>query len=265
MGIMNRLEFWWRWLTTDPIAFLIYLVYLFAAILISLILHEVAHAYVAYRCGDPTAKMLGRLSLNPLKHLDPVGTLALLFLGFGWARPVPVNPRNFGNYRRDDFLVSIAGIVVNFTLFVFSLALAVAINGLLWNADFLAFYGSRATLSTSGDVYAALISGQGNQLTELMRYPWLHYVQRFLMLFYSINLSLAVFNLLPIPPLDGFHVFNDIILKGRLRLNPQLFQITQAVLMIAMLTGILGNVLSTITGTIENGVLSIFLMITGKA
>ena len=119
MGILNRLQLWWNWLTTDPLGFALYLLYFAVSVLLTLILHEIAHGYVAYRCGDPTAKMLGRLSLDPRRHLDPLGTLCLVFLGFGWAKPVPVNPRNFkGNYRRDDFLVSVAGITVNLTLFI---------------------------------------------------------------------------------------------------------------------------------------------------
>ena len=84
MGILNRLQLWWNWLTTDPLGFALYLLYFAVSVLLTLILHEIAHGYVAYRCGDPTAKMLGRLSLDPRKHLDPIGTLCLVFLGFGW-------------------------------------------------------------------------------------------------------------------------------------------------------------------------------------
>jgi len=83
MGILSRLEAYGRWLTSDPFGFLLYLIYLSVAVLATLILHEMAHAYVAYRCGDPTAKMLGRLTLNPAKHLDPIGTACLVLLGFG--------------------------------------------------------------------------------------------------------------------------------------------------------------------------------------
>ena len=158
MGILNRLQLWWNWLTTDPLGFALYLLYFAVSVLLTLILHEIAHGYVAYRCGDPTAKMLGRLSLDPRKHLDPIGTLCLVFLGFGWAKPVPVNPRNFkGNYRRDDFLVSVAGITVNLTLFILSMALAVALNGLLWKPEVIAANGgAREFLSTSGIGYSVL-------------------------------------------------------------------------------------------------------------
>ena len=84
-------------LQSDPIGFVLYLFYLLVTVLLSLILHEVAHGYVAYRCGDATAKWMGRLSLDPRKHLDPIGTICMFLFGIGWAKPVPVNPRNFHN------------------------------------------------------------------------------------------------------------------------------------------------------------------------
>ena len=85
-------------------------------ILIALTVHECAHGWVAYRCGDPTAKNLGRLSLNPLKHLDPFGTICLFLVGFGWARPVPINTRNFRNPKRGMALSALAGPVSNICL-----------------------------------------------------------------------------------------------------------------------------------------------------
>ena len=264
-AIMDRLRFWGEWLARDPIGFLIYLLYFVAAILGTLILHEVAHGYVAYRCGDPTAKMLGRLSLNPLKHLDPIGTAFLVFLGFGWAKPVPVNPRNFQNYRRDDFLVSVAGVTVNLTLFLLSLALAVGLNGLVWKPEFLSYFGAREMLSSEGIGYGLLLGGHGGEVVDWMRYPWMQHVQRFLLLFSTMNLSVAVFNLLPIPPLDGFHIFNDILLKGKLSLNSQAFQFTRMILFVVMISGVLSNILFAVTGAVENGVLNLFLRIAGQA
>ncbi len=263
MGILNRLQSWGQWLMSDPVGFIVYMLYFAVAVLATLILHEVAHGYVAWRCGDPTAKMLGRLSLDPRKHLDPIGTLCLVFLGFGWAKPVPVNPRNFSNYRRDDFLVSIAGVTVNLSLFIASLALAVGINGLLWKPDVIQFYGAKEMLSGVG--YSVLLGGYGGQYTELMRIPWLQHVQRFLLLFSSLNVSVAVFNLLPIPPLDGYHVFNDLLLKGRFNLNQQTFQIAQVILLVLCFSGVLTGILTTITGALQDGVLHLFLMITGQA
>lgn len=96
-------------LTKDPLTFALVAV----PLLFSVIIHEVAHGWVAYRMGDPTAKRLGRLSLNPLKHLDPVGTLMLFLAGFGWAKPVPVNFNNLSDKRKGFIFVSSAGIVAN--------------------------------------------------------------------------------------------------------------------------------------------------------
>jgi Zn-dependent protease len=105
-------------LTQDPLAFVLLVI----PLLFSVIIHEVAHGWVAYRMGDPTAKMMGRLTLNPLKHLDPLGTLLLFVVGFGWAKPVPVNFYNLRDRRKGLILVSSAGIVANIILaFLFQL------------------------------------------------------------------------------------------------------------------------------------------------
>jgi Zn-dependent protease len=151
-------------------------------LLVSVVLHEVAHGWVALRQGDDTALRAGRLTLNPMPHLDPIGSLvvpmALLFLPgsvlFGWARPVPVNPRNFRDYRRGDILVSLAGVAVNLILAVVCVAVMV---GAVWMARLL------PTLDPVADV-----------------------VYRMAGLGVILNLILAVFNLVPLPPLDGSHV-----------------------------------------------------------
>src|SRR4030043_1674407 len=99
-------------LTKDPLAFALVVI----PLLFSVIIHEVAHGWVAYRMGDPTAKWLGRLSLNPLKHLDPFGTLMLFLVGFGWAKPVPINMNNIADRRKGLIFVSSAGILANILL-----------------------------------------------------------------------------------------------------------------------------------------------------
>lgn len=144
------------------------------AMLPALTLHEFAHGYVAYKLGDKTAKADGRLSLNPLDHIDPIGSLMLLFVGFGWAKPVPVVTRNFKKPRRDFALVSLAGPITNFiAAFISALLYALtAVICLKYNFD-------------SNVAYA---------------------IQ---MIFYysvSLNLGLALFNLIPLPPLDGSNV-----------------------------------------------------------
>jgi Zn-dependent protease len=146
--------------------------------LLAIVLHEVAHGYVAYRLGDDTARLSGRLSLNPLVHLEVLGTLMFIIsswvgFGFGWAKPVPVNPLRLRHFRRDQILVSLAGVTVN-------LAQAVAWAGLLR----LAWH----YLPGSNVGAAAVI------LCDLG---------------IVINLALMIFNLLPIPPLDGWHVLTN--------------------------------------------------------
>ena len=270
--MFSRLESWFGWLTSDPVSFIIYALYLTVTVLMSLILHEVAHGYVALRCGDPTAKWLGRLSLDPRKHLDPLGTVCMFLLGFGWAKPVPVNPRNFRNYRRDDFLVSIAGIVTNLTLFILCAALSVGVNRLIWEPEFLtAFRDQFGSLQGLLNLYhddgmraSAIISGSSyDYLNTFARYPWLLYVQRFLLMMAQINLALAVFNILPIPPLDGYHLLNDTLLKGRLQLNRKAFQIAQVALLLVCFSGILSTLLSKINSAVYTSVVNLFLLIAG--
>ncbi|OHB32355.1 MAG: peptidase [Desulfuromonadaceae bacterium GWC2_58_13] len=144
--------------------------------LLAITLHEVAHGYVAERLGDPTARLLGRLTLNPFKHLDPIGTVALLFVGFGWARPVPVNFGNLRHPKKDMIWVALAGPLMNFSLAVLSMLL-------LKSFTFLGHYFPSGTV--------ALIL----QPLSLMAAFGLY-----------INVILAVFNMLPIPPLDGGRV-----------------------------------------------------------
>ena len=268
--MFSRLQFYWSYLTSDPAGFLVYILYFAVTILISLILHEVAHGWVALKCGDPTAKWMGRLSLDPRKHLDPVGTVCMLVLGIGWAKPVPVNPRNFQNKRRDDFLVSIAGICMNLSLFILCAALSVGVNRLLWRSDYLTYlkdyHGTLEPLvSPYWTVGYALMNGNAGIYADAMARPWLQYVQRFLLMMGQMNLSLAAFNLLPIPPLDGYHIFNDLLLKGRFQLNAQTFRIAQLVLMLLCFSGAFGTILSRVNSTVYGAVIHLLLLMTGGA
>jgi len=162
--------------------------------LFAIILHEVAHGYVAEKFGDPTARLLGRLTLNPIKHLDPIGTIAIFIFGFGWARPVPVNPGNFRHPRRDMIWVAIAGPTTNLILAIFS-ALLLRGFGLL-------------DLSSIGD------SQIYNQFATPAK----------MMLGFSlyINILLGVFNLIPLPPLDGGRVLTGILPERQARLVSKL-------------------------------------------
>lgn len=282
--MLDRLEMYIAQIQTDPASFLITMAYVWGVILFSLILHECAHGYVALRCGDPTAKMMGRLSLNPARHLHPIGTLCMFLFGFGWARPVPVNPRNFRNFRRDDFLVSIAGITVNLTIFLVAALLSCIVSRFLWTQELLdimmeefgeidillnPFYGWVLSFEgMEGSIGASSIINDGHAMIEsfgvFMQHPWLIWVQRLLLLLAQVNLTLAVFNLMPIPPLDGFHVVNDILLKGKLRLSGRVFQITQVVLIALVLTGVLNKALSFCVSNLYEAVLKLFMLLTGR-
>ncbi len=269
--MFSRIQGWFSMLQSDPLGLLVYLLYLVVTVLLSLILHEVAHGYVALRCGDATAKWMGRLSLDPRKHLDPIGTVFMFLFGIGWAKPVPVNPRNFRNYRRDDFLVSIAGIVTNLSLFLLCTALAVGVNAVMFQADFLqefkSAFGSLEYLISPYYNYGASIAyGEASeQLLSVMAHPWLQYVQRFLLNMSLVNLSLAVFNFLPIPPLDGYHIVNDLLLRGRFQLTAQTFRIAQVVLLVLCFSGVLSELLYFINSNVYSAVTHLFLLMAGGA
>jgi Zn-dependent protease len=151
MGLLNLL-------LKDPLSFILIAI----PLLYSIIFHELAHGWVAYLMGDPTAKSLGRLSLNPIKHLDPMGTIMLFIFGFGWAKPVPVNFNQLRDRHKGMILVSAAGIITNMLL---------AFSALFLNR----------LLSLSPSSMPAVL---------------LYY-------FAQINIILAAFNLIPLPPLDG--------------------------------------------------------------
>jgi Zn-dependent protease len=177
-------------------------------LLFAVIIHEVAHGYVAWRFGDPTARFAGRLTLNPLPHIDPVGTIlvpGLLLLSgagviFGWARPVPVNPMNFRNLRAGELAVSLAGPGSN-------LALAVAFAGLVH------------------------LGGSNLGLAKLAYYG------------VSINLFLALFNLVPIPPLDGSHLVSALLPYRLARLYDQLEPFGFILILVLFYTGVMSLLL----------------------
>jgi len=216
--------------------------------LLALSAHEAAHAWVADRCGDPTARYLGRLTLNPLAHVDPIGFLMLFVVGFGWAKPVPVNPNNYRHFRRDDIKVSLAGITANLLLFVIGCLVmfgmvAFAINklpaGSLTGSDIsLVFlnpgsYGYGLIVSLFGDIFG--------------------YVYLMFYILVRINMVLAVLNILPVPPLDGYHVLNDLVLRRPLFAPQRAAMIGQIVLIALIFTGALDKVFSTVTGGAMTG------------
>lgn len=162
-------------LLNEPLAFVLTL----PCILLALSGHEFAHGWMAWKLGDPTARNLGRLTLNPLKHLDPIGTLCMVFFGFGWARPVPINPRYFKNNRRDFALTALAGPAANFIMAFLGLLLA--------HILFCIYKAFPPSSGFGGKLWSAFLT-----MAES---------------FAVLNVSLGVFNLIPVPPLDGSRIF----------------------------------------------------------
>ena len=190
-------------------------------VLFSMVAHEYAHGYAALRQGDPTAYQLGRLTWNPLKHIDPFMTILLptltYFAGgflFGGAKPVPVVPRNYRNYKRGDIIVSLAGIATNMVLFVVSVVL-------------YALFGWIATLVPAANDTLAL-------LQVMMRWGIL------------FNLILAMFNLLPLPPLDGSHVMKYLLPPAWALRYQQLGMYGLVILVLMFATGIGTSVIGTL-------------------
>ena len=233
-------------LFSEPLAFFDQAIFRTLAVLIGLCCHEWGHAYVAYRCGDDTAKRAGRLTLNPLRHLDPVGTILMFFVGFGYAKPVPVNPYHFrGDRNRDDFLVSIAGITVNLILFVLFTYLAVLCSAFMWDKRFLAYNGLSKVVSYEYNAVWSVIAGTARQdFGAVIAQSWLVPFVRLSAYTALVNLNLAVFNLIPLPPLDGYHVVNDLIFKGRYQLSHKAFRIGMLIVLVLSAQGILGRIIS---------------------
>ncbi len=242
----------------DPGGTAVTMLYTAVCVLLSLILHECAHGYAALKCGDPTAKWMGRLTLDPRKHLDPLGTVCMLFLRIGWAKPVPINPRNFRHYRRDYILVSLAGIAVNLLLCLLSLVVSALLARAIWHPDVLRSLQDKSlflnvyTNSPAVFVYGGLFSAFTQ---DALRSPWLLYVQRFFLMFAQMNLGLAVFNFLPVPPLDGYRFLDEFVFYGRLHMDARTMQIIQIVFLVICFSGVLSGLLSTVNGAVF-GVLS---------
>jgi Zn-dependent protease len=250
------------WLLSDPTGFLLYSLYRVPALLLTLCCHEWAHAWVANRCGDPTARLMGRMTLDPRRHLDPLGTVLMVTMGFGWAKPVPINPRNFRHRIADDVKVSVAGVTVNLLLFLLLTSVAVALNGQLWKPEVILGIGKRRFLELNG--LNLILVTQAGDFAAFLRHAWLAPVMAFITITAQMNLMIAIFNLLPIPPLDGYHVANDLLLRGRLHISPQVAQYGMiAILLLSFTTNILSDVLSFLASNIQGGVLSLFLMMTG--
>jgi Zn-dependent protease len=179
-------------------------------ILLALAFHEYAHAWVAERLGDSTPRLLGRLTLNPLSHLDPVGTVGLFFFRFGWAKPIPVLPSNFSNPRRDMVRVALAGPAANLVL--------AALSALLLKLFTASWLGAEdASLGVP---------------VELMLRASVRY-----------NVILAIFNLVPIPPLDGSRVLSALLGPTQTLLTKRMEPYGMILLVVLIATGTVGRVI----------------------
>ncbi len=158
------------------------------AVVVVLTLHEFSHAFVAYKCGDPTAKFMGRMTLNPIRHFDPIGVLLFVFARFGWAKPVPINPDNFRNRKWGSFWTSAAGILVNYL------------------SAFLLFY----------PLYVLTVM----YIVPVFDGKYMAYFLTYLMsALFNVSITFAVFNFLPLYPLDGFRMWEAIDRKNYRILN----------------------------------------------
>jgi len=190
------------------------------AILLALSIHEFAHGYAAYRLGDMTPKHQGRLTLNPLAHLDPIGTIMLIIAHFGWAKPVMVNPNNFrGNKQKGMMIVALAGPLSNVLLAIIA-----------------------------GIIYNLLIKFN-------VSYFWLLLVQYLII----IDINLAIFNLIPVPPLDGSKILAGILPYKMHHLIYQLEAYGPIILILLLVTG----AFSTIFGPLRDGLLDLVMFISG--
>lgn len=194
------------------------------AVLICISIHEWGHAVMAYALGDKTAKNEGRLTVNPFAHIDPIGFLALLFLGFGWAKPVPVRTDNFKHYNRDMTLVALAGPMVNFITAI-----------LVYSISSIIFDPTSAGIS-------AVVS--------------------FLVIIGNLCVGLGTFNLLPIPPLDGSKIFLQFLpRKARFWINTNI-QFIQFFLMLGLITNMLDAPLYYLINSARNIIFAIVDKIT---
>lgn len=196
-------------------------------LLLALTLHEYAHGYVAYRLGDPTARDAGRLTLNPLSHLDPIGTIAFFFIKIGWAKPVPVNPVYFKNPRQDMLWVALAGPITNLLLAITS---AVLLKAMI----------STASIIPQSAMLSAILIPLYNMLVASV---W-------------INLVLCIFNFLPIPPLDGGRILTGLLPEDLARTYASFERYGFIVILILAFTGVLGTIIFPVIRFANNLLLS---------
>lgn len=209
----------------------IMLVYMPVVILLSLTIHEVSHGLASYIQGDPTAKLMGRITLNPLKHLDPLGTLCMVICGFGWARPVPIDPRFYKNKKKGTALTALAGPITNLVIGI-------------W---FLTFYC----------VMFWLVETEMIQIMPILKHiPAYMYrlIYNLMYIAFYYNLLLAVFNLFPVPPLDGSRIMLAVLPTKTYFRIMRYERVIMLVLFLMLWTGAFTGIFEVVVDTIIRGV-----------
>jgi Zn-dependent protease len=200
------------------------IVFQVVVLILAFSIHECAHAWTANRLGDPTALMLGRVTLNPLKHIDPLGSVLFPLIGlvyggmlFGWAKPTPVTPRNFKHYKRDDILVSLAGPASNLLSAIVALILLLIL---------------KHAISGGQDAVFTAIALVSHVEVSVANQPALFPIALFLYYVIMLNLLLFVFNLIPLPPLDGSHILRHFLPYGALKVYDRIPMFVMFIIMI---------------------------------
>ncbi len=214
---------------SDPMSWIMDKVMLVPAIIIGLSMHEFAHAAVAYKLGDNTPKLQGRVTINPFAHIDWIGLAALFFCGFGWGKPVQINPYNFKNRRSNELAVALAGVVMNLIMAILFTLIAKAI-----------IMGGGSEWVTTSKL------GEG--------------VWTMLLYIVQINLVLMIFNLIPCPPLDGFNVIAQIAGFGQTETYWKIYQYGNWILIALIVFNITGLVISPCVNFFMNIFWTIILM-----
>ncbi len=214
---------------SNPKTYIYNLLITIPGIVIGLSFHEFGHAFVSDKLGDPTPRAQGRVTLNPLAHFDPFGFFALIFCGFGWGVPVQIDPRYYKHPRRDEFLVSIAGVIMNlFVAIVFSYIL----HFIYRNVP----YDNLATGTLAGTLF--------NILLQVV----------------IVNVVLMIFNLIPIPPLDGFGIITEIFNLKKTSFYETFYNNGFPILMILMIFGIVSKVLNPIVNFVYSLLLQYIIL-----